>query len=194
MGKVSESKCNHMIEGLFHLPTKMKQPYGYKFRDRSRCQSCGMLQPKSQNEPDYLMALIWGLIEVKGPHKAWNWRTGEPISETQRARLEETKGWLFLELGEGNRPKRMQAFLIPWFTWTAFEKVYEMQGKKSITLEGTKRLPSAREDFADYMLEWKDARWIVPSGHTFWGHLGLGLLVLNSYIKEIMDHNAERED
>ena len=111
MGKASESKCNHMIEGLFWEPTGLKQPYGYKFRDRSRCNNCGFLQPKSQTEPDYLMAILWSMVEVKGPHKTWNWGTGEPISDVQRERLEETKGWLFLELGEGRRPKKMQAFL-----------------------------------------------------------------------------------
>lgn len=194
MGKVSESKCNHMIEGMFWLPTELKQPYGYKFRDRARCISCGMLQPKSQTEPDYLMAIVWGLVEVKGPHKAWNWSTGEAISDLQRNRLDETKGWLFLELGEGNRPSKTKAFLIPWSYWRIQEKRYEAKNIKSITLNGTKRLPAAVDDLALFMLEWKDSHWIIPPEHEFWYRLENGMKKMLAYTKEIRNYYGSGKD
>lgn len=180
-----------MIEGLFHLPTRLKQPYGYKFRDRARCQHCGMLQPKSQTEPDYLAAIVWSFVEVKGAHDRWNWNTGEPISEVQRRRLEETKGWIFLELGEGRRPKGKQAFLIPYSAWVPWQNYYDNQNIKSITLEGTARLPSARTDLKMWALDWKDGRWTVPSKSPFWVFLEDGLRKLMSYIKEIRDEQQQ---
>ena len=172
------------------MPTKLKQPYGYKFRDRARCMHCGMLQPKSQTEPDYLAAIVWSFVEVKGAHDRWNWITGEPISDVQRDRLEKNNGWLFLELGEGRRPKGKQAFLVPYSAWVPWQSYYESIGAKSITLEGTKKLPSARQDLKQWSLVWKDSRWTVPPDHLFWAFLDDGLRKLMSYIKEIRDDST----
>ncbi len=179
MAKTTEEKAKHLMNHLLD-DIYPKGAFSYKFRDVSYCNVCHTAQPKNETQPDYLLALQWTYIEVKGPHKSWKFPHQEPISDTQREKLGLYGGYLFIELGEGNRPNGIQAFLVPWDGWRMAEKDMLERGQKSLPLNDTARgLKGATYYFNNLRLAWKPTyidrlgnetkgHWIIPYQHVFW--------------------------
>lgn len=148
--------------------------YWRKFKDRSWCPNCHSLLPKSEKMPDYLIATMPQLVEVKSSFGNGRWPFKESIRDTQRETLGERGGWLYLEMADGPRAypgKTKSAYLIPWEIWLETEQDLLSRGISSLT-RTTKRNQGTDELFTDFQLVWeKGEGWTIPRSHVFWSKL-----------------------
>ena len=187
--KQAKSFMNHLLEHVYD-----RVPYSQKFRDKTYCLVCGTVQPKNTTAPDYLLGLLWDYVEVKGPHKSWNFVTGEPITDVQREKLSENFGWLFVELGEGRRPGKLKAFFVPWDTWISTEALLLKQGQKSIPLDDTVRSLGASRMLGTYRLRWEDGHWVLPWYHVYWSRLEQRLAAFRQGVDEWKKIQAQKTE
>lgn len=163
----------------------------------STCPRCHkpLLQPKSENAPDYSVWPIYTWVECKesGADGRWGWTE---ISENgaranQRRFLIENGGWLFLLLGNGRVSKDRDksgrsAYLIPFKSWLeeiepALEE-HEMKSIKKEEMRGGK--PAGDDLLAKWRLDWGSDGWEIPKGHIWWYALKKRAMSLLEEIEE----------
>ena len=161
----------------------MMRSYGYfthKWRDRGyiscphchrlvmRCPNChgDLLLPKAQTLPDFLVAPVYTYIECKQAEESWSLTD---FTENQEKLLaEEPHSWLFLLIGPGPAPRKQQAYLINWLSFTHKRNAADI---KSVRFEESprSRAPLAITLFNNAVLEWeKGEGWKIPMGHLWW--------------------------
>lgn len=154
----------------------MVKAYGWgwhKYGDVRYCIYCHKALPKSELMPDFMVNLQPIFVEVKNNNATGRWDFANDIGpegarKAQRQFLIENDGWLFIELGQGRRPKNFGAFLIPMRQWLTLE---EPLGQSSLPLHGTARLVGADVALDAWALKWEDGHWTIPKGHIWWYHL-----------------------
>lgn len=158
----------------------------YKFRDRGyiTCPTChrpvttcpmchgNLLLEKAASLPDHLVAYDYCFVESKQGEESWPIKDVTAIQE--KVMLEQTRlgkeAYLFLELGGGVAPNGRDAFLIPWKAFLDIRERMEASNQGSIRFEPSQRsrMPVGRGILASWRLTWRDGKWSIPEGHSFW--------------------------
>lgn len=161
--------------------------YWHKYGDVRYCWKCHSVLPKSENAPDFAVAVVHTYVECKNSNATGRWECKE-ISEAgtranQRAWLLERGGWLFIELGNKPAPKGKSAFLIPFIMWVRdVEPILREKQMSSIRKETKGKRPGADELLADFRLEWVQGNWEIPASHVWWQALLNELIIKSKFV------------
>jgi hypothetical protein len=166
--------------------------YWHKYGDVRYCWKCHSVLPKSENAPDFAVAVVYTYVECKNSDSTGRWNCKEITEEgrrsNQRQWLIDNRGWLFIELGNKPAPKGKSAFLIPFIIWMRdVEPILREKGMMSIHKETKGKRPGADELLADYRLDWKDGNWEIPITHKWWAALFSSLKDQLVIVGNIMD-------
>lgn len=166
--------------------------YWHKYGDVRYCWKCHTVLPKTENAPDFAVAVVYTYVECKNSDGTGRWNCKEISEEgrrgNQRAWLLEHGGWLFIELGNKPAPKGKSAYLIPFIIWVRdVEPILRENKMASIRKETKGKRPGADELLADYRLDWIEGNWEIPAGHKWWSCLFSSLKSQLVRIGKIMD-------
>jgi hypothetical protein len=166
--------------------------FWHKYGDVRYCWKCNTVLPKTENVPDFAVAIVYTYVECKNSDKSGRWACKEISEEgaraNQRAWLLERGGWLFIELGDKPAPKGKSAYLIPFIIWTRdVEPILREKKMASIRKETKGKRPGADELLANYRLEWIDGNWEIPPYHIWWEKLFNSLQSHLITVRNIMD-------
>lgn len=161
--KVFKLKNRKLGEDEVRNAFERKGWYFHKFRDVSLCPHCGVPLPKADNKPDYMIAPVWGYVEVKdsgadGSYKFLKTQGG--VTQIQEDRMNEKPdmSWIFLLMVQNDEK---QAFFIPWVEYK--EKIKALQKlQSSLPIHRTKKLASARDIFGLWELIKIGGAWDLP--------------------------------